>query len=86
METIREQLLYKQNKVHICMRELNPKEHYECVRLLLATRTKDVYICTHEATNSYIESILKKMSIEFYQCFMLNNLEDRVCDGLMEQK
>lgn len=73
MESIREQLLYKQNKVHICMRNLNSKEQYECIRLLLATRTKDVFICTHEATNTYIDSILKKLNVSFYQCF--NNLE-----------
>jgi hypothetical protein len=68
METIREKLLYKQNKVHICMRNLSPKEHYECIRLLLATRTNDVFVCTHEATNSYIDSILKKLNIGAYQC------------------
>jgi hypothetical protein len=73
METIREKLLYKQNKVHICMRNLSPKEQYECIRLLLATRTNDVFVCTHEATNSYIDLILKKLAIGFYKCS--NNLE-----------
>ena len=68
METIREQLLYKQNKVHICMRNLSPKEQYECIRLLLATRTNDVFVCTHEATNSYIDLILKNLPIGVYQC------------------
>lgn len=68
------------------MRNLTPKEQYECIRLLLATRTKDVYICTHEATNSYIDSILKQMKISFYQCFIVNNLEDLGYDGLTEPK
>ena len=68
MESIREQLLYKQNKVHICMRDLSPKEHYEFIRLLLPTRTKDVFICTHDATSNYIDSILKTLSISSYKC------------------
>lgn len=86
MESIREQLLYKQNKVHICMRSLTPKEQYECIRLLLATRTKDVFICTHEATNSYIDSILKQLNLSFYQCFIANSLEGLESVDLLGQK
>jgi hypothetical protein len=50
------------------MRNLSPKEQYECIRLLLATRTNDVFVCTHKATNSYIDLILKNLPIGVYQC------------------
>jgi len=74
MNAVREQLLYNGNKVHVCMRDFAKKEHYEIIRLLLATRTKDVFICTHEATNTYIDAILKNLPISFYQCFGPNEI------------
>jgi hypothetical protein len=70
MESIREQLVYKNVPVHICMKNLKPVEHYEVIRLILATRTENVFICTHECTNEYIDSVLKKLPIKFYQCFL----------------
>ena len=70
MESIREQLVYKNVPVHICMKNLKPVEHYEVIRLILATRTENVFICTHECTNEYIDSALKKLPIKFYQCFL----------------
>lgn len=72
MELIREHLIYKNVPLHICMKDLKPTEHYEVVRFLLATRTKDVHICTHESTNEMINTVLKKLSIEFYSCLRLN--------------
>ena len=75
MEVLREKLLYNTNKVHICMRDFSKQEHYEIIRLLLATRTKDVSICTHEATNSYVDSILKDLNVTFYRCFEPESLE-----------
>lgn len=71
MEILREKLLYNSNKVHICMKDFSKQEHYEVIRLLLATRTKDVCICTHESTNFYVDSILKDLKLKFYQCFTL---------------
>jgi hypothetical protein len=81
MDIVREQLLYKENKVHVCMSTLAKIEQYELIRLLLATRTKEVYICTHESTNDYINSLLKKLSISFYQCFSPTEIqvEDNTC-------
>lgn len=70
MEVIREQLVYKNVPVHICMKNLKPVEQYEVIRLILATRTENVFICTHDSTNEYIDSILKKIPIKFYQCFV----------------
>lgn len=70
MEVIREQLVYKNVPVRICMKDLKSVEHYEVIRLILATRTENVFICTHDATNEYINSALKKIPIKFYQCFL----------------
>lgn len=69
MDVIREHLIYKEVPLTICMAKLTQQERYEVIRLLVATRTKDVTICTHEATNDYITSILKKMDISFGQCW-----------------
>jgi hypothetical protein len=75
MELIREQLTYKDNQVTICMAKLSPAEKYECIRLLLATRTKDVQICTHDATNEYITTLLKQLpALQFVQCWKLPHL------------
>lgn len=70
MDVLREQLVYKNVPVHICMKSLKPVEHYEVIRLILATRTENVFVCTHESTNSYIDGILKTLPIQFYQCFV----------------
>jgi hypothetical protein len=72
MELIREHLIYKDVPITICMGQLKPCEHYEVIRCLLATRTNDVCICTHDATNEYINQILKKLPVHFAQCFRLN--------------
>jgi len=70
MEIIREHLIYKDVPITICMKELKPVEQYEVIRILLATRTKNVKICTHESTNDYITELLKKLPVEFVQCFV----------------
>jgi hypothetical protein len=69
METIREHLIYKDVPITICMKDLKPIEQYEVIRFLLATRTKDVTVCTHDATSEYIDKLLKKLPIQFGQCF-----------------
>jgi len=69
MDLIREHLIYKDVPITICMKDLKPIEHYELIRLLLATRTKDVSICTHESVNDYIIVLLKKLPLKFVQCF-----------------
>lgn len=72
MELIREHLIYKDVPLTICMGQLKPCEHYEVIRCLLATRTNDVSICTHDATNDYINQLLKKLDVHFIECFRLN--------------
>ncbi len=72
MELIREHLIYKDVPLKICMGQLKPCEHYEVIRCLLATRTNDVSICTHDTTNEYVNQLLKKLPVKFIQCFRLN--------------
>lgn len=69
MDVIKEHLIYKDVPITICMSQLKPIEHYEVIRFLLATRTKDVSICTHDCTNGYINNLLKKLPVKFVQCF-----------------
>jgi hypothetical protein len=61
--------MYKDVPVTICMRGLKHVEQYECIRILLATRTKDISICTHEATLPQVEKLLQKLEVQFVQCF-----------------
>ena len=68
MEAIREQLVYKEGKVHICMKDLKPIEQYELIRLLIATRTKDVFICKHNSINTYVEKLFEELELKFTPC------------------
>jgi hypothetical protein len=73
MDAIREQLIYKEGKVQICMKDLSAQEQYELIRLLLATRTKDVLICKHNSINTYINTLLDNLivdnqKLEFTEC------------------
>lgn len=87
MELLREQLMYKDNKVTICMAKLSPAEQYECIRLLLATRTKDVEICTHDSTNEYITALLKQLpALQFVQCWKLPLLVEVPREKTVEEK
>ena len=61
--------MYKDVPITICMKDLKHVEQYECIRILLATRTKDVSICTHEATLPQVERLLQKLGVQFVQCF-----------------
>jgi hypothetical protein len=75
MDLIREHLMYKDIPITICMKELKPIEQYEVIRILLATRTKEVKICTHDSTNNYITELLKKLPVQFVQCFAEDQLQ-----------
>jgi hypothetical protein len=70
MEVIREHLIYKNVPITICMKDLKPIEQYEVVRLILASQSTNVSVCTHESTNSYIDKLLKELpAVKFVQCF-----------------
>jgi hypothetical protein len=68
MDALREQLVYKNTHVHICMSRLSAADQYECIRLLLATRTENVCVCKRGLTNSYIEDILTRLSMPILPC------------------
>jgi len=69
MDEFREKIQYKDGPIEICMNRLTSMEQYEAIRLMIAFPGKKVSICTHEHTNSYVNSILKEMDVVFYQCF-----------------
>jgi hypothetical protein len=71
MDLIREHLIYKDIPIHICFSKLKPTEQYECIRLLFATRTKDVFICKHNSVNSYIEKLLEDLKFQEEKCLEL---------------
>lgn len=53
----------------ICMAKIPPQEQYEVVRILLESKTDKVSFCTHDSTNAYIDIILKKLNVNFTQCW-----------------
>lgn len=68
MDAIREHLTYKNTPMTICMGKLTPQEQYECIRILLESKTT-VRICTHDTANEYIMRILKELPVSFVQCW-----------------
>lgn len=50
------------------MKDLKPIEHYEVVRLILASQNKHVFVCPHGVVNTYINAMFKKLNIQEYQC------------------
>ena len=63
MEIIREHLMYKNVPLQIEMKTLKPTEQYEVIRLLLATRTKDVVVKIDTSVNKYVRNLLSKIDV-----------------------
>jgi len=63
MEVIREHLMYKNNFLEIQMNTLKTQEQYEVIRLLLATRTKDVVVKIDDSVNKYVRNLLEKIGV-----------------------
>jgi hypothetical protein len=51
------------------MSKIPPQEQYEVIRILLESKTEQVSFCTHDSTNVYIDTILKKLNVKFVQCW-----------------
>jgi hypothetical protein len=66
MEVIREHLMYKNVPLEIIMKTLKPQEQYEVIRLLLATRTKDVVVKVDSSVNKYVLNLLKKIEVSTF--------------------
>jgi hypothetical protein len=69
MEELREKIAYKNVPITICMKDFNHMEQYEIIRLILAYNRGDISICTHESTSPYVDDVLKKLPVQFIQCF-----------------
>ena len=69
MEELREKFQYKDGSIDVCFKSLTPIDQYEVIRLILAFPDKNVSICTHESTTSYIDDILNVLPVKFHQCF-----------------
>ena len=63
MDIIREHLMYKNVPIEIRMKTLKVHEQYEVIRLLLATRTKDVVVKIDNSVNKYILNLLDKIGV-----------------------
>jgi recombinational DNA repair protein RecR len=74
MEELREKIQYKDGPIEVCFKNLTPVDQYEVIRLILAFPDKEVSICTHDSTSTYIDNILKNLSVKFYQCFQGHTL------------
>ena len=68
MDVIRERILYKDKDVNVCFKEFTRKEQYECIRLIVSTRTENVKICKHENTNWYIDKLIEELKLQCIHC------------------
>jgi hypothetical protein len=64
MDIIREHLMYKNDALEVCMKNLNSQEQYEFVRIVLESKTEKIRVCTHDSTNVYVDMLLQKLPIE----------------------
>jgi len=68
MDVIREHLMYKNSPLLICMKNLNPQEQYECIRIFLESSKDNVTVCCHGSTNQFINILLKKLKMGQVDC------------------
>jgi len=68
MDIIREHLMYKNHPLEICMKQLTPQEQYEFVRIVLESKTETIFVCKHGSTNSYIDMLLEKLTVQLKDC------------------
>lgn len=66
MDLIREHLIYKDVPITVCLKTLNPSDHYEVIRCLLATRTNSVSICCLESSNVFVQILIKKLGVQIH--------------------
>ena len=75
MEELRETIIYKDKPIEICMKTLTSIEQYELIRIGNAFPHKQIRICTHENTSTYVDDILKQMkNVSFFQCYVEQSL------------
>jgi hypothetical protein len=79
MDVIREHLMYKNSPLTICMAKIQPQEQYEVIRIILESKTSEITVCKHGATNTYIDTLLQKLKIPVNEC-SVNTNNDRKID------
>lgn len=84
MDVIREHLMYKNEPLMICLAKLTPQEQYECMRILLESKTP-VSICSHDASNTWINLILKELPVKFVQCWVPEVVQTQVPERVPEK-
>jgi hypothetical protein len=67
MDIIREHLMYKNDALKVCMKQLSSQEQYEFIRIVLESKTDKISVCMHGSTNFYIDMLLKKLPIELVE-------------------
>jgi hypothetical protein len=73
MDVLREKLNYNSNNVSICMKQFPKQEHYEIIRLLLATGRHNVSICKHDCVNQYVDKLLSDLKVKISKCVKSTN-------------
>ena len=73
MDVLREKLNYNSNNVSICMKNFTKQEHYEIIRLLLATDRHNISICKHDCVNEYVDKLLSDLNVKSSGCLKNTN-------------
>jgi hypothetical protein len=73
MDVLREKLNYSTNNLSICMKQFSKQEHYEIIRLLLATGRRDISICKHDCVNDYVDKLLTYLNVKSSSCVKNTN-------------
>jgi hypothetical protein len=73
MDVLREKLNYNTNNLSICMKQFTKQEHYEIIRLLLATGRRDISICKHDCVNQYVHKLLTDLNVKSAECLKSTN-------------
>lgn len=68
MDIIRESILYKDNEINVCFKNMTQKEQYDCIRLIVSIRTDKVFVCKHDNTNWYIDKLIKELKLQNFLC------------------
>ena len=73
MDVLREKLNYNSNNVSLCMKNFTKQEHYEIIRMLLATGRQNVSICKHDCVNEYVDKLLSDLKVNTSECLKNTN-------------
>lgn len=73
MDVLREKLNYNSNNISLCMKNFTKQEHYEIIRMLLATGRHNVSICKHDCVNEYVDKLLSDLKVNTSECLKNTN-------------